>query len=117
MPQIFTRDRARTSKGDGSLASASVQRSDAGPRRDRRSSDPRGLTAERATNPSFTKYTVRGRSPWAQIVAPDSRLVGVSRQRPWEARPSEQALQSVTGALESTRVLLGSGRLIGVCLH
>src|SRR6266496_5063721 len=117
MPQIFTRERARTSKGDGSLWSASVQRSEAGPRRDRSSSEPRGLTAERATNPSFTKYTVRGRSPWAQIVAPDSRLVGVRRQRPWEAIPSEQALQSVTGALESTRPPRGPSGLTCVCLH
>jgi hypothetical protein len=36
------------------------------------------------------------------MVAPDSRLVGVSRHRPWEATPSEQQLQSVTGAFEST---------------
>jgi hypothetical protein len=39
------------------------------------------------------------------MVAPDSRLVGVSRHRPAEATPSEHALQSVTGELESTNVL------------
>jgi hypothetical protein len=55
MPQIFTRERARTSNGDGSPWSASMHRSEVGPRRERRSSDPRGLTAERATKPSFTK--------------------------------------------------------------
>jgi hypothetical protein len=62
---------------------------------------PRGLTAESETNPSFTKYTVRGRSPWAHSVAPASRAVRVSRHRPEDAMPSEQALQSFTGAVES----------------
>jgi len=38
---------------------------------------------------------VRGRSPWAQMVEPDSREVGVRRQRPCEAIPRPQALQSV----------------------
>ena len=55
MPQIFTRESARTSKGDGSLCSASVQSSEEGPRSERSSSEPRGLTAESATNPSLTK--------------------------------------------------------------
>src|SRR3990172_3448432 len=36
------------------------------------------------------------------MVAPDSLLEGVRRQRPWDATPSEQAVQSVTGAFEST---------------
>ena len=53
------------------------------------------------------------------MVAPDSRVVGVSRQRPCEASPSEQALQSETGAFESTAVPPAAKRpfLIGVCLH
>ena len=40
-------------------------------------------------------------TPWAQMVLPDSRVENVSRHRPWEAMPSEHALQSETGVLES----------------
>src|SRR5512137_781352 len=43
---------------------------------------------------------MRGRSPWAQRVAPGSRADGVNRQRPTEAIPREQVAQSVTGAVE-----------------
>ena len=80
--------------------SASVQSSEVGPRSVSTSSEPLGLTADRATKPSFTKYTVRGRSPWAHKLAPASRVDGVNRQRVPEAMPREHALQSLTGAIE-----------------
>src|SRR3972149_6717470 len=107
MLHSLTRDRARTSKGEGSPWSASVQRRDVGPRSVRSISLPRGLTTERDTKPSLTKWTVRGRSPCAHSVAPASRVVGVRRHRPCDAIPSEQALQSFTGVVESTKHLRG----------
>jgi hypothetical protein len=39
------------------------------------------------------------------MVDPDSRVAGERRHRPAEAIPNEQAAQSDTGALESTRDL------------
>jgi hypothetical protein len=45
---------------------------------------------------------VRGRSPCAHRLAPGSRVDGVKRQRPPEAMPREQDVQSVTGAVVIT---------------